>query len=110
MPSSGDLPDPGIEPGSPASQAGSLPTELPGKPCNTLMLSNKCNFYYTSHKNIIVHFIMLHSTLLKMTLLNQDKFHSFLKPTTLSKFWIAVSQQGQLQKLPKCPQRSLGPN
>ena len=27
-----DLPDPGIEPGSPALQAGSLPTELPGKP------------------------------------------------------------------------------
>ena len=27
----GNLPDPGIEPGSPALQAGSLPTELPGK-------------------------------------------------------------------------------
>ena len=67
-----------------------------GKPCNTLMFSNKCNFYYTSHKNTIVNFIMLHSTLLKMTLLNQDKFHSFLKPITLSKFWIAFSQQGQL--------------
>ena len=30
--SPGDLPDPGIEPGSPALQAGSLPTEPPGKP------------------------------------------------------------------------------
>ena len=30
--SPGDLPDPGIEPGSPALQADSLPTELPGKP------------------------------------------------------------------------------
>ena len=29
--SPGDLPDPGIEPGSPALQAGSLPTEPPGK-------------------------------------------------------------------------------
>ena len=28
----GNLPDPGIEPGSPALQADSLPTELPGKP------------------------------------------------------------------------------
>ena len=28
----GDLPDPGIEPGSPAMQAVSLPSELPGKP------------------------------------------------------------------------------
>ena len=27
-----DLPGPGIEPGSPALQADSLPTELPGKP------------------------------------------------------------------------------
>ena len=30
-PSPGDLPDPGIEPGSPELQADSLPTELPGK-------------------------------------------------------------------------------
>ena len=32
FPSSGDLPNPGIEPGSPALQAGSLPAELQGKP------------------------------------------------------------------------------
>ena len=32
FPSPGDLPDPGIEPGSPAFQADSLPSELPGKP------------------------------------------------------------------------------
>ena len=31
FPSPGDLPDPGIEPGSPAGQADSLPTELQGK-------------------------------------------------------------------------------
>ena len=30
--SAGDLPDPGIKPRSPALQAGSLPTELQGKP------------------------------------------------------------------------------
>ena len=30
--SQGDLPDPGIEPGSPALQADSLPSEPPGKP------------------------------------------------------------------------------
>ena len=30
-PSPGDLPDPGIEPGSPALQADSLPMELSGK-------------------------------------------------------------------------------
>ena len=31
FPSPGDLPDPGIESGSPALQADSLPTELQGK-------------------------------------------------------------------------------
>ena len=32
LPSPGDLPDPGIEPGSPALQADSLPSEPPEKP------------------------------------------------------------------------------
>ena len=32
FPSPGDLPDPGIEPGSPTWQADSLPSESPGKP------------------------------------------------------------------------------
>ena len=32
MPSPADLPDPGIEPESPALQVDSLPTELSGKP------------------------------------------------------------------------------
>ena len=31
LPSPGDLPDPGIKPMSPALQADSLPSELPGK-------------------------------------------------------------------------------
>ena len=31
-PPAGELPDPGIKPGSPALQADSLPAELPGKP------------------------------------------------------------------------------
>ena len=34
-PSPGDLPNPGIKPGSPTLQADSLPTEPPGKPKNT---------------------------------------------------------------------------
>ena len=32
FPSSGDLPNPGIEPRSPALQTGALPSEPPGKP------------------------------------------------------------------------------
>ena len=32
FPSPGDLPDPGVKPGSPALQTGALPSEPPGKP------------------------------------------------------------------------------
>ena len=35
FPSAGDLPNPGIKPGSPALQAGSFPTELSAKPVYT---------------------------------------------------------------------------
>ena len=35
VPSLGDLPDPGIEPRSPALQVDSIPGEPPGKPKNT---------------------------------------------------------------------------
>ena len=42
LPSPGNLPDPGIEPGSPALQVDSLPSELPGKPKFYL---RKCNMY-----------------------------------------------------------------
>ena len=36
FPSPGDLPDQGIEPGSPALQADALPSEPPGKPPNII--------------------------------------------------------------------------
>ena len=39
FPSLRDLPDPGIESGSPAVQADSLPSELPGKPTPSSSLS-----------------------------------------------------------------------
>ena len=42
MPSLGDLPNPGIEPRSPASLADSLPSEPPGKPKNTGVGSLSC--------------------------------------------------------------------
>jgi len=41
FPSPGDLPDPGIEPGSPALLADSSPSELPGKPFLLILLQNK---------------------------------------------------------------------
>ena len=41
FPSPGDLPDPGIEPGSPALEAGTLTSEPPGKPTEKPMNSMK---------------------------------------------------------------------
>ena len=38
--SPGDLPDPGIEPGSPTLEADALPSEPPGAPCSFL---GECN-------------------------------------------------------------------
>ena len=40
FPPPGDLPDLGIEPRSPALQADSLPTELPGKPLEKRVVAN----------------------------------------------------------------------
>ena len=45
MPSPGDLPDPGITPGSPALQVDSLPAELPGKPKQSLLLYTSTCLY-----------------------------------------------------------------
>ena len=43
FPSPGDLPDLGIEPGSPALQADCLPSELPGKPYRDLETAQVSN-------------------------------------------------------------------
>ena len=43
FPSPGDLPDLGIEPGSPALEAGTLTSEPPGKPTLAKVLSNLTN-------------------------------------------------------------------
>ena len=41
FPSPGDLPNPGIEPGSPTLQADALPSEPPGKPNYTMEVTNR---------------------------------------------------------------------
>ena len=41
FPSPADLPDPGIEPGSPALQADPLPSELQGKPIHICCNANR---------------------------------------------------------------------
>ena len=43
FPSPGDLPNPDIEPGSPALQADSLPSESPGKLNKQLSINNHYN-------------------------------------------------------------------
>ena len=50
FPSPGDLPDPGIEPGSPALQADSLLTELQGKPHTTTHMKCHCKQHVIKHK------------------------------------------------------------
>ena len=55
FPSPTDLPDSGIEPGSPALQADSLPAELPGKPIlhpearDIVLKYEGCNFISLNH-------------------------------------------------------------
>ena len=49
-----DLPNPGIEPGSPTWQAVSLPTEPPGKPCPNLVLGVFMEPYIASVVNSAV--------------------------------------------------------
>ena len=50
FPSPGDLPNPGIEPGSPALQADSLPTQLQGKHFNILYIYIYIYIYTHTHK------------------------------------------------------------
>ena len=59
FPSPGDLPNPGIEPGSPALQTDALPSEPPGKPYTYIYskLNHCCTLETnTTCKSIILHF------------------------------------------------------
>ena len=62
FPSPADLPDPGIEPGSPALQADSLPSELPGNPqifvfffLENVLNVVKCFFYISLDNHFFLH-------------------------------------------------------
>ena len=48
FPSPGDLPEPGIKPGSPALQAVSLPSEPPGKPHCIVLISSEFGYKLTT--------------------------------------------------------------
>ena len=47
FPSPGDLPDPGIKPGSPALQADALPSEPPGKPVWRIGIYSNLPYFHT---------------------------------------------------------------
>ena len=51
FPSPGDLPDPGIEPGSPVSRADSLPSEPPGKVSPTLWVLTRVGQAWTEESD-----------------------------------------------------------
>ena len=56
IPSPGDLPDPGLELGSPTMQADSLPAELPGSPLLTLHRAKRLKSPHSC-----LHFLVSHS-------------------------------------------------
>ena len=62
FPSLGNLPDPGIKPGSPALQADALPSEPPGKPIPKKGSAKECSNYLTialiSHANKVLLIIL----------------------------------------------------
>ena len=59
MPSSRDLPNPGIGPRSPTLQAGSLPAEPQGKPLRTVMSSCRSDPFIIMHAYIYYTFLSL---------------------------------------------------
>ena len=55
FPSPGDLPDPGIKPGSSSLQADALPSETPGKPLNSLVNHRgDFHFLWTVHVYVFI--------------------------------------------------------
>ena len=64
---SGDLPDPGIEPGSPALQADALPSEVPGKPL-PVYVCESWTIKKTEHQRIDVQFSSVRTSLVAQRL------------------------------------------
>ena len=69
FPSPGDLPDPGIEPRSPALQADALPSEPPGKPSiwtSRIKVLTKCKYFPFLFRGIqSLHFCLLYHVILR---------------------------------------------
>ena len=65
FPSPGDLPDPGIERGSPALQADDLPSEPPGKPWWVLFWVLLCIWHNKFNKTMFIAHALKHNLFLK---------------------------------------------
>ena len=65
IPSPGNLPNPGIKLGPPALQAGSLPTELSGKPSETEASVLLIRFYYVPGTVVSILNLLKPSVLIK---------------------------------------------
>ena len=59
LPSPGNLPNPGIEPGSPALQTNSLQSEPPGKPCDRIYLIKNKPIYQLNFPNTHCNYVPL---------------------------------------------------
>ena len=75
FPSPGDLPNPGVEPGSPTMQADSLLCEPPEKPCEYLI-----TFSILSKAQLCVSEIQNHCS----SFFNEEKYLRYLFPTSSS--------------------------
>ena len=78
FPSPGDLPDPGIKPGSPALQMDSVPSEPPGYPCAYFHLIKKKKIP-DFERTLLSFFLDSFETVLReITVFSQDSLFCFL--------------------------------
>ena len=88
FPSTGDLPNPGIEPRSPALQADSLPAEPQGKPENSLK------------KREIINKQVIHSSCLLNS--NKDKYYRIISSPKNIQIYVCAYCQSRILYLAKC--------
>ena len=101
FPSPGDLPDPGIKPGSPALQVDSLPSEPPGKP-TVVLASHKSNpalWGFCDCFKLLLHWVIYLFKKVLFTFFLLNRIGSFSRIERLC-FWYVVSAKGQPLCLP----------
>ena len=90
FPSPGDLPSPGIEPGSPTLQADPVPSEPPGKPEGNFIsnqFAKSCCFYLLSgvHLNLYLYQCFIATILIHILIISYlDDYHCLLNDLSAS--------------------------